>query len=144
MNVTFKCPEVTDHPKLYELTCLCDVPVGENLWSEITFVVIIDTSNPISLLKRESTPNNFDVIKPLSKKCYFSGINNTKFELIRLNETDIFVNDNQFFMRFYVAPDNTMVMSEILEINFVTKPVVNLCFTNGVIQLGPHKAFKWK
>lgn len=64
MNVTLKCPEVTDYPKPFELTCSCDVPVAENVWCEITFVAIIATGSLISWLKRESTPNNFDAIKP--------------------------------------------------------------------------------
>lgn len=37
-------------------------------------------------------------------------------------------------MCFYVALNNTIVMSEILERDFVTKPGVNLCFTDGGIQ----------
>lgn len=65
----------------------------------------------------------------------FFGVNGTKFELIGLYETDIFVNSNKFFMCFYVVQYNTMVISEILERDFVTKPGVNLCSTEDIIQL---------
>lgn len=70
MNVML-CPEEIDYPKPFKLTCSCDVSVAENVWCEITFVAIIDTGNQISLLKRESIPNNFDAIKLISKNCYF-------------------------------------------------------------------------
>lgn len=100
MNETFEHSMSVGHPRTYEVTCSCDIPVAENILCKIKFVEVINTGSPISLLKRELIPDSFVVIKPLSKNCFFSGINGTKLELIGLYETDIVVNDSKFFMCF--------------------------------------------
>jgi len=87
----------------------------------ITFTAIIDTGSPISLLKRELLPYNYDIIKPLENDCNFSGINGTKLKLLGIFETEIVINNNRFNLRFYIVPDNTMVMNAILGRDFITK-----------------------
>jgi hypothetical protein len=138
MNVTSnRSKAYNDYPEPYEVSCLCNVPVDAETLCEITFVAIMYTSSPISLLKRELIPNNLNVIKPLDKNCIFSGINGTKLDLLGMFETDISVNENNFSMCFYVVPENTMTMNAILGRDFVNKPSVNLSFKNGVIN------FEW-
>ncbi|XP_025405786.1 uncharacterized protein LOC112680027 [Sipha flava] len=106
MNVTSNRTKAShDHPEPYEVTCSCNVPVDADTQCDITFVAIIDTGSPISLVKH----------------------------LLGMFKTDIFVNDNTFTMCFYVVPENTMTMNAILGRDFVTKPGVNLSFKNGVV-----------
>jgi len=50
-------------------------------------------------------------------------------------ETEIVINDNRFKLRFYIVPDNTMVMNAILGRDFITKPGVSLYFQNVVVRL---------
>lgn len=134
MNVTVERPgPLQNHPKPYEVTCQYEVPVEADASCEITFVAVIDTGSPISLLKCELIPNNVNVIKPLEKNCNFSGINNTKLEILGIFESKISINDNILFMRFYVVPENTMIMSAILGRDFIVKPGVNVCFRNGTV-----------
>lgn len=129
MNVNYERPKSTqDHPGPYEVTCECNVSVDQDTLCGITFVAIIDTGSPISLLKRELLPYNPDVIKPLDNSCNFSGINGTKLELLGIFETEIFIQGNMFNLRFYIVPGNTMAMNAILERDFVNKPNVNLYF----------------
>lgn len=129
MNVTTNRSKAThSHPGPYEVTCSCNVPVDADTQCGISFVVIIDTGSLISLLKRELIPNNVNVIKPLNKNCIFSGINDTKLDLLGMFETNISVNDNKFPICFYVVPENTITMSAILGRDFVIKPSVNLSF----------------
>jgi len=97
-----------DHPRLYEVVCECSFPVDPDASCGITFAAIIDTGSPISLLKRELLPYNYDVIKPLENDCNFSGINGTKLELLGIFDTEIVINDNRFQLRFYIVPDNTI------------------------------------
>ena len=124
-----------DHPRPYEVVCECSFSVDQDTSCGITFAAIIDTGSPISLLKRELLPYNYDVIKPLENDCNFSGINGTKLELLGIFETEIVINDNRFKLRFYVVPDDTMVINAILGRDFITKPGVSLCFENGVVRL---------
>ncbi|KAL4089251.1 hypothetical protein QTP88_024309 [Uroleucon formosanum] len=126
MNVNYERPESTqDHPGPYKVVCECNFPIDPDTLCGITFVAIIDTGSPISLLKRELLPNNSDVIKPLDNSCNFSGINGTKLELLGIFETEIFIHDDMFNLRFYIVPGNTMVMNAILGRDFVNKPNVN-------------------
>jgi len=75
MNVTSNRTKAShDHPEPYEVTCSCNVPVDADTQCEITFVAIIDTGSPISLVKRELIPNNINVIKPLDKNCILTCI----------------------------------------------------------------------
>lgn len=135
MNVNYERPSsAQDHPGPYEVTCECNFPVDPDTSCGITFVAIIDTGSPISLLKRELLPYNSDVIKPLGNDCKFSGINGAKLEIIGIFETEISVNGNAFNLCFYIVPGNTMVTNAILGRDFVTKPGVNLCFQNGVVK----------
>lgn len=136
MNVNYERPKSTqNHPGPYEVICECNFPVDPDTLCGITFVAIIDTGSPISLLKRELLPNNPDVIKPLDNSCNFSGINGTKLELLGIFETEILIYSNMFNLRFYVVPGNTMVMNAILGRDFVNNPNVNLCFQNGSVRL---------
>ncbi|KAL4149769.1 hypothetical protein QTP88_003637 [Uroleucon formosanum] len=136
MNVNYERPESTqDHPGPYKVVCECNFPIDPDTLCGITFVAIIDTGSPISLLKRELLPNNSDVIKPLDNSCNFSGINGTKLELLGIFETEIFIHGDMFNLRFYIVPGNTMVMNAILGRDFVNKPNVNLCFQNGSVRL---------
>jgi len=136
MNVNQKRPKPDqDHPRPYEVVCECRFPVDQDTSCGITFAAIIDTGNPISLLKRELLPYNYDVIKLLENDCNFSGINGTKLELLGIFENEIVINDSRFKLRFYIVPDNTMVMNAILGRDFITKPGVSLCFQNGVVSL---------
>ncbi|KAL4092127.1 hypothetical protein QTP88_026686 [Uroleucon formosanum] len=136
MNVNYERPESTqDHPGPYKVVCECNFPVDPDTLCGITFVAIIDTGSPISLLKRELLPNNSDVIKPLDNSCNFSGINGTKLELLGIFETEIFIHGDMFNLRFYIVPGNTMVMNAILGRDFVNKPNSNLCFQNGSARL---------
>lgn len=90
MNVNCERPNsVQGHPRPYEVVCECSFPVDQETSCGITFTATIDTGSPISLLKRELLPFNYDVIKPLVNDCNFSGINGTKLELLGVFETEI-------------------------------------------------------
>jgi len=74
MNVNQVRPEPDqDYPRPYEVVCECSFSVDQDTSCGITFAAIIDTGSPISLLKRELLPYNYDVIKPLENDCNFSG-----------------------------------------------------------------------
>lgn len=109
INVNYERPSSNqDHPGSYEATCECTFSVDPETSYGITFVPIIDTDNPISLLKRELLPHNYDIIKPLRSNCIFFGINGTKIELLGIFKTKIFVNGNKLDLYFYIIPRETM------------------------------------
>lgn len=58
-----------------------------------------------------------------------------QLELLGIFETEIVIYSNTFKLRFYVVPDNTMVMNAILGRDFITKPGVSLCFESGAARL---------
>lgn len=124
-----------NHTSPYEVTCTYEIPVDEDTKCSTTFMAIIDTGSPINLLKCELLPNNVNVIKPVGTDDNFAGINGAKLELLGTFETNVNIDDNIFFLRFFVVPENTMTVSAILGRDFVTKPGVNLSFKNGILHL---------
>ena len=124
-----------NHTSPYEVTCTYEIPVDEDTKCSTTFMAIIDTGSPINLLKCELLPNNVNVIKPVGTDYNFAGINGAKLELLGTFETNVNIDGNIFFLRFFVVPENTMTVSAILGRDFVTKPGVNLSFKNGILHL---------
>lgn len=136
MNVDVVCDEDPpgEYPMPYEVQCQVDVPVDEGEVCSVTFNAVVDTGSPISLLKCESVPNNFSVVKP-ALNGNFSGINGVKLEIIGIFETDVMINGNVMYFKFHVVPNNTMSATAILGRDLLSKPGFKIEFENNIVNI---------
>ena len=95
MNIDVADDDVppVDYPKPYEVQCHIDVPVAEYEVCKVKFNAVVDTGSPISLLKRESIPNNYFVIKPACNSNFY-GINGAKLNILGIFETNVTIDSN--------------------------------------------------
>jgi hypothetical protein len=123
-----------DHPKPYEVQCHINVLVAEHEVCEIKFNAIVDTGSPISLLKCESVPNNYSVIKPACNNNFY-GINEAKLNILGIFVTNVTIDNNVIDFRFYIVPNITMLSDAILGRDLLSKPGFKIEFVNDRVNI---------
>lgn len=85
---------------------------------------LVDTGSPISLIKESIVPKK-SLIEDMSGLS-FSGINNSKFDILGIFETNININNNIFKILFRVVPDTVIPNNCLLGRNFTMLPGIKI------------------
>jgi len=97
------------HLESYKIICDSNFFVDPDTSCGIThsLPLLRKEARPISLLKCESLPYNFEVIKSLEIDCIFSGINSIKLELYYFG-IEFFINGSAFNLYVFMLYKGTL------------------------------------
>lgn len=116
-------PSVGTEP--YVVPISYTVTDNESRVQQHSFMAIVDTGSPISLIKPKYVPIN--CLIPVEKNDYrYNGINNSHLEILGMFEKDIKICDIDTQIRFFVVPESTMSGAALLGRDFTSNTAMKI------------------
>lgn len=112
------------------------VPVSYSILNQgkarqYSFIAIIDTGSPISLIKPEYAPVSLCAPYEESNREY-SGVNKSPVKIFGVFEKIVKIGDVHVNIKFHVVPEDTMSGSALLGRDFISNPAIKIVIDQGL------------